>query len=195
MKPAFCRWAVVVVLLALSSLVFWPGCSGGEGQGQANANDSQAPSDNDNAAADNDNSSTAPCAEDEYSAGVERIGVMRSADEGQTWAFLGHACFHAPELTPVDPAPFVQDGQIVLYFFDIAGAYKYYCFTDVAGVIEKDIYSMTYSGGAWAVDDGMRLSDDPSTGMEADIVRDPTVAVHPVGESSGYVMVYVAGIP
>ena len=54
-------------------------------------------------------------------AGGERIGVMRSADEGETWAFLGHACFHAPELTPVDPAPFVQDGQIVLYFFDIAG--------------------------------------------------------------------------
>jgi len=72
-------------------------------------------------------------------AGGERIGVMRSADEGETWAFLGHACFHAPELTPVDPAPFVQDGQIVLYFFDIA--------------------------------------------------------VHPAGESNGYVMVYVAGTP
>jgi hypothetical protein len=45
---------------------------------------------------------------------------MESTDGGATWSFLGHACFHAPELIPVDPAPAVQDGKLVLYFFDIS---------------------------------------------------------------------------
>lgn len=77
--------------------------------------------DGDNAGDNGTNGDNAgfPCSENEYSAGVERIGVIESADGGATWTFLGHACFHAPELTPVDPDPVIQNGRIVLYFYDI----------------------------------------------------------------------------
>jgi hypothetical protein len=105
-----------------------------------------------------------------------------TSPDGLTFSYLGTFTTSVAGLIPSNGAA-------------VGGAYRYYCFTDVAGVIEKDIYSMTYSGGAWAVDDGIRLSADASTGAEVDIVRDPTVTVHPAGESSGYVMVYVAGIP
>ncbi len=60
------------------------------------------------------------CSDDEYSAGVERIGVLRSTDEGVTWTFLGHACFHAPTLVPVDPSALTVDGGVALYFLDLA---------------------------------------------------------------------------
>lgn len=59
------------------------------------------------------------CEEDEYSAGFERIGVLRSTDGGATWAFLGNACFHAPELIPVDPSPMAGSEGVVLYFLDL----------------------------------------------------------------------------
>jgi hypothetical protein len=50
---------------------------------------------------------------------VERIGVLRSTDGAATWTYLGHACFHAPRLTPVDPFPLLEAAKIVLYFYDI----------------------------------------------------------------------------
>jgi hypothetical protein len=59
------------------------------------------------------------CQEHEYSAGFERIGVLRSTDGGATWTFLGDACFHAPELVPVDPSPLAGDSGIALYFLDL----------------------------------------------------------------------------
>ncbi|MGB2895945.1 MAG: hypothetical protein WBB65_07275 [Anaerolineales bacterium] len=59
------------------------------------------------------------CGEDEYSAGFERIGVLRSTDGGATWAFLGDACFHAPELIPVDPSPLPTASGVALYFLDL----------------------------------------------------------------------------
>ncbi len=59
------------------------------------------------------------CGEDEYSAGFERIGVLSSTDGGNTWTFLGNACFHAPELIPVDPSPLANDSEVALYFLDL----------------------------------------------------------------------------
>jgi hypothetical protein len=59
------------------------------------------------------------CSEDEYSAGFERIGVLQSTDSGGTWTFLGNACFHAPELIPVDPSPLTSNSGIALYFLDL----------------------------------------------------------------------------
>ena len=58
------------------------------------------------------------CAEDEYSASNERIGVMKSTNGGESWKFLGHACFHTPELAPVDIDPILIDGSLSLYFVD-----------------------------------------------------------------------------
>jgi hypothetical protein len=63
--------------------------------------------------------SDAPCDEDDYSAGFERIGVLRSTDDGATWSFLGDACFHAPQLIPVDPSPISDPSGITLYFLDL----------------------------------------------------------------------------
>ena len=59
------------------------------------------------------------CREGEYSAGFERIGVLRSTDGGATWTLLGDACFHAPELIPVDPSPLASGSRVALYFLDL----------------------------------------------------------------------------
>jgi len=59
------------------------------------------------------------CSENEYSAGFERIGVLRSTDSGANWSFLGNACFHAPDLIPVDPSPISNGSNIALYFLDL----------------------------------------------------------------------------
>jgi hypothetical protein len=61
----------------------------------------------------------ATCDENEYSAGFERVGVLRSMDGGASWTFLGDACFHAPELIPVDPSPLPTSSGIALYFLDL----------------------------------------------------------------------------
>jgi len=61
----------------------------------------------------------AACGENEYSAGYERIGVLRSKDGGASWTFLGDACFHAPKLIPVDPSPLPTASGIELYFLDL----------------------------------------------------------------------------
>jgi len=61
----------------------------------------------------------AACGENEYSAGFERIGVLRSTNGGGSWTFLGDACFHAPELIPVDPSPLQTSSGIALYFLDL----------------------------------------------------------------------------
>jgi alpha-N-arabinofuranosidase len=59
------------------------------------------------------------CTDSEYSAGTERIGVMRSTDGSKTWEFLGHACFHAPTLAPVDISPTRIGNDVALYFVDV----------------------------------------------------------------------------
>jgi hypothetical protein len=59
------------------------------------------------------------CGEDEYSAGFERIGVLRSTDGGSAWSFLGDACFHASQLIPVDPSPLAAPSGVRLYFLDL----------------------------------------------------------------------------
>ena len=66
-------------------------------------------------------STTTPrgCTDSEYSASAERIGVMRSTDGGESWEFLGHACFHAPTLAPVDISPILIGDSIALYFVDL----------------------------------------------------------------------------
>ena len=59
------------------------------------------------------------CREEDYSTRMERIGVLRSTDQGASWEFLGDACFRAPNLTPVDPSPLAFEDGVVLYFLDI----------------------------------------------------------------------------
>jgi hypothetical protein len=59
------------------------------------------------------------CTYAEYSASTERIGVMRSTDGGESWEFLGHACFHAPALAPVDISPIRIGDSVALYFVDL----------------------------------------------------------------------------
>lgn len=59
------------------------------------------------------------CTDAEYSASTERIGVMRSTDGGESWEFLGHACFHAPALAPVDISPIRIGDSVALYFVDL----------------------------------------------------------------------------
>ncbi|MGQ9651183.1 MAG: hypothetical protein ACUVXJ_13820 [Phycisphaerae bacterium] len=66
-----------------------------------------------------DGHDTQSCEQIGYSSGVERIGVMQSTDGGTTWTKLGYACFHRPDLLPVDPSPIEDDGKIVLYFLDL----------------------------------------------------------------------------
>jgi hypothetical protein len=65
------------------------------------------------------NGGTRGCRDDEYSASMERVGVLRSTDHGSTWSFMGDACFHAPTLVPVDLSPLAIEGGIALYFFDL----------------------------------------------------------------------------
>lgn len=59
------------------------------------------------------------CGEYEYSAGFERIGVLRSDDAGATWSALPDACFQAPELLPVDPSPIADGAGLAVYFLDL----------------------------------------------------------------------------
>ena len=70
----------------------------------------------------------AGCMESGYSAKAERIGVLRSTDDGVTWVSLGNACFHWPSTpkTPVDPSPIVINGRIVLYFMDFDTLHELY---------------------------------------------------------------------
>jgi hypothetical protein len=51
---------------------------------------------------------------------VERMGMVESTDHGVTWMFKGHAQFHAPTLNPVDPSAIVDNGLVVVYFFDLS---------------------------------------------------------------------------
>jgi hypothetical protein len=44
---------------------------------------------------------------------------MRSTDGGKNWLFLGHACFHAPTLAPVDISPILIGDSVALYFVDL----------------------------------------------------------------------------
>jgi len=94
----------------------------------------------------------------------ERIGVMESKDGGVTWAFLGHACFHAPELIPVDPAPAIQDGKVVLYFFDISSLR-----TGQSAGVQHVMYRAT-------TDQGLDFSEPTVAFSTTDtIITDPTV--------------------
>lgn len=88
-------------------------------------------------------------------------------------------------------------GVVMCNGMKVGGAYKYYGFLSVPpeSSTPVDIRSLTYAGGIWQVDAGARLSLDTSTGQESVYVKDPGVSVHPAGESSGYVMIYVTAIP
>jgi len=80
----------------------------------------------------------------------------------------------------------------------IGSTYKYYGFTNISpDVGNADIRSLTYDSNtrAWNIDNGARLTLDTSDGEEALQVKNGAVGVHPAGESSGYVMVYVTRIP
>jgi hypothetical protein len=50
---------------------------------------------------------------------IETMGMIESVDRGLTWHFKGHAQFHAPTLNPVDPSVMLDNGKVVLYFFDL----------------------------------------------------------------------------
>jgi hypothetical protein len=50
---------------------------------------------------------------------LERMGMIESVDKGATWEFKGYAQFHAPQLIPVDPSVLYDNGDLVLYFFDL----------------------------------------------------------------------------
>ena len=122
-----------------------------------------------------------------------------ASDDGLDFSVPTEAFSITSSNTVTDPAvALLPDGTLLIYYVDFSAA------SDGDGqpppddgpADESDFTPATGAAdGAWNVDDGMCLSADPSTGMEADIVRDPTVAVHPAGGSNGYVMVYVAGIP
>jgi hypothetical protein len=50
---------------------------------------------------------------------TERMGMIESTDHGATWTLKGHAQFHASGLNPVDPSAIVDNGLVVVYFFDL----------------------------------------------------------------------------
>jgi len=81
----------------------------------------------------------------------------------------------------------------------VENTYKYYGFVNAPMDHNDfvDIRSASYSSGTgtWTLDDGARLTVDTASGEESAFVKDPSVSVHPDGESSGYVMVYVTAIP
>jgi hypothetical protein len=80
----------------------------------------------------------------------------------------------------------------------VENTYKYYGFVNApAGSDGVDIRSFSYSSGAgtWTLDNGAGLTVDAASGEESMFVKDPAISVHPTGESSGYVMVYVTVIP
>lgn len=101
------------------------------------------------------------CREDEYSAGIERIGVLKSTDLGNTWRFIGHTCFHSPDLIPVDPSPLFTNGELVLYFLDILTLNR--------SNVEPTIYRATTS-------DGLEFTDPISVIFFSDnIITDPYI--------------------
>lgn len=95
------RTLLAGLLTTLAVLIAGPQCTPTDDNGNGDGYDSR------------------PCEEIGYSSGVERIGVMQSTDGGDTWSPLGHACLHRPDLLPVDPSPFEEDGKIILYFLDL----------------------------------------------------------------------------
>jgi hypothetical protein len=114
------------------------------------------------------------CRDDEYSNRPERIGVLRSTDRGATWTFLGDACFHAPDLTPVDPSPAVIDQGIALYFVDIA----------TLGPGQPDTPRLYRANTA----DGLEFSKPAPAFVYADFVTDPYILRMPDGTCRAYML-------
>lgn len=66
------------------------------------------------------------------------LGILRSADRGATWTFLGNACMKNSTVWAVDPTGFVVDGRVVLYFVD---------FDSLAKPVPQVIYRATSVDG------------------------------------------------
>lgn len=103
--------------------------------------------------------------------------------------------------TPLDSFGPQANGYIVMMSngMKVENTYKYYGFVNAPADVENsvDIRSVSYDGGTgtWTLDNGARLTVDTASSEESAFVKDPAVSVHPDGESSGYVMVYVTAIP
>jgi len=50
---------------------------------------------------------------------LEKIGLIESIDHGITWEFKGYAQFHMPHINPVDPSVLYDNGELMLYIFDL----------------------------------------------------------------------------
>jgi len=113
------------------------------------------------------------CGEEEYSAGFERIGVLRSTDGGKTWKSLGDACFHAPQLLPVDPSPLASGSGVALYFLDL--------FTLNRSGVERVIYRSDSA-------DGLEFSLPEQVFLFGENITDPYVLQLSDGSFRMYLM-------
>ena len=101
---------------------------------------------------------------------MERIGIARSSDNGQSWEMLGNAEFTGlGDIVPVDPDAFVlPDGRIRLYFYDIT-----------VRQLSHPIYSAISTDGInFTLEEGVRIWMDD--------IYDPDVILLPDGSYRMY---------
>jgi hypothetical protein len=103
---------------------------------------------------------------------IEKMGMIESTDHSITWKFKGYAQLHAPELNPVDPSIMFDNGELVLYFFDLNSL-----MTDTAVVYRTH----TTDGG------GLDFSPPTKAFQFAGYLTDPAVVRLPSGKYRMYV--------
>ncbi len=101
---------------------------------------------------------------------MERIGIARSNDNGQSWEMLGNAEFTGlGDIVPVDPDAFeLPDGRIRMYFYDIA-----------VRQLSHPIYSAIS-------DDGITFTLEEGVRIWMDNIYDPDVIQLPDGSYRMY---------
>ncbi len=86
----------------------------------------------------------------------EQTGLIRSEDNGQTWLSKEYVVYEGiGDKVPVDPAPFLLDGRIRLYYFDINEERS-----SMGSESENKIYSAISSDGMSFVEEGVCFSKE-----------------------------------
>jgi hypothetical protein len=103
--------------------------------------------------------------------GLGSLGVLRSTDQGATWAFVGEACMQNTTVWAVDPTGFTLGNRIILYFVD---------FGHLNQPVPQSIYRATST-------DGVNFDTPQPVYTEPVMMVDPSVLPMPNGSFRLYV--------